>query len=193
MMNRRRLLLMIAMLVVAAVLASFMRDVIYQTVVLPLAYLWWLFKFYYFFLPQLLLWILLLVGLFVIILSNFVPTPRTGRRNESKHRITRGQVEEMARLLARAHKGNYFKWQIANRLGRIARGFSEMPDGQSRIDVRNEAVEKYLEAGVATSFVDYPRPAHLFQHPAPTILDSNPKDAVDYLESQLESERGRHP
>ena len=192
-MNRRRLLLMIAMLVAVAVIAFFMRDVIYETIVLPLAYLWWLFKFYYFLLPQLLLWILLLVGLFVIILSNFVPTSRTGRRGESKRRITRGQVEEMARLLARAHKGNYFKWQIANRLGRIARGFREMSDGQSRIDVRNEAVEKYLEAGVITSFVDYPRPANPFQHPAPTILDSNPKDAVDYLESQLESEHGRHP
>jgi hypothetical protein len=56
----------------------------------------------------------------------------------------------------------------------------------------NEAVERYLEAGLNTSFVDYPSPKR-FQHSAPTPLDLDPQEAIAYLESQMELSRGRHP
>ncbi len=184
-MYRRRWLGLAGMTLFLAVLAFFLRDVIYQTVIVPLAYLWWVFRFYYSLVPQLLLWILLLTGVFVIALSNFVPVERPGRRNESNRRFAHGQVEMLAVLLARVRKGNYYKWQAANRLGAIARRLGEMSGETRRPGIRDEAVEKYLDAGLNTSFVDYPRPANPFQRPVPTALDLDPKAAVDYLESQL--------
>lgn len=188
-MNRMRWSLLIGSVSFLAVLAFFLRDVIYQTVVIPLAYLWWLFQFYYSLVPQLVLWILLLIGVFVVAMSNFVPVVRPGRRDKSENSLPRGQVETLAKLLVRVRKGNYYKWQVAHRLGRIAVRLDEMSAGSSQLGVRSGAIEKYLEAGVTTTFVDYPRPSNPFQHPAQTVLDLNPEEVVDYLESQWENHR----
>ncbi len=189
-MSGRRWALLIGAILLLSLLALFLRDVIYQTVILPLAYLWWLLGFYYSLIPQLLLWTLLLAGVFVIVLSNLIPATRTDRRRGLKRRVTHGPVEALALSLERVDKGNYFKWQIANRLGRIARGLSEISGKQGLLESRGESVEKYLEAGLNTSFVDYPRPANPFQPPTPTILDLDPEKAVDYLESLMENHRG---
>ena len=121
MMNRSRWFLLVIAIIFSTVPAFFLRDAIYQMVVLPLAYLGWLLGFYYSLIPQLFLWTLLLIGLFAIILSNFTPAARPGRRKELKRKTPQGQVETMAMWLVRSNKGNYFKWQIANRLGRIGR------------------------------------------------------------------------
>ncbi len=188
-MNRWRWALLIVTIILLSILAFFLRDVVYQMVVLPLAYLWWLLGFYYSLVPQLLSWTLLLVGVFVIVLSNLIPGTRPNHRKTLKRRAAQGQVEALAIGLERVNKGNYFKWQIANRLGRIARGLNEISGGQAQLEVRNESVKKYLEAGLNTSFVDYPRPSNPLQHPAPSILDMNPEKAVDYLESLMENHR----
>ncbi len=191
-MSRSRWLLLIGAVILSALLTFFLHDAIYEIIVLPLVYLWWLIRFYYSLVPQLFLWTLLLLGLFVIVLATSVPSIHPARRRESRRRA-RGQVELLAMWLARAPKGNYFKWQIANRLGKVALGLDEMSGRQSRFGVRNEAVERYLDAGLNTSFVDYPRATNPFQHPAPTNLDLDPKEAVEYLESQLENGNGKRP
>ena len=176
--------------------AYFLRDAIYQTVILPLAYLLWLARFYYSAVPQVILWGSLLVILFMIIFANLIPGPSSKPREMKKYRLEKGQIETLTGWLVKADKGTYFKWQIANRLGRIELGLRETSERRSRFQPvlseveasRNDAVEKYLEAGVNTSFVDYPN-----QKSASTPLDMNPKEVVDYLETQLEMSRGRHP
>ena len=176
--------------------AYFLRDAIYQTVIIPLAYLFWLAKFYYSAVPQVILWGLLLVILFMIVFSNLLPEFSSSPKKEPKHGPENGQVETLARWIVKSEKGTYFKWQIANRLGRIELGLRETSERRSRFQPvlseveasRNDAVEKYLEAGVNTSFVDYPN-----RKSASTPLDVNPKEVVDYLETQLEMSRGRHP
>ncbi len=201
-MTRFRYLLIAGALVASAALAFFLRDVIYGTVIVPLAYLFWLARSYYSAVPQLLLWTLLLVILFVTSAPNFVPELRSQARREGRRRRLQGQIEILAAWMIRARRGTYFKWQIANRLGRIERGFrgmSERRGGRARpaaahegAGSRDEAVERYLQAGLNTSFADYPRPGR-FQHPVPTPLDLDPQEAIAYLESQMEQSRGRHP
>ncbi len=181
----RRALLILGAGVIAIVGAYFLRDAIYQTVIVPLAYIFWLLKFYYSSVPQIILWGLLLVILLFAILSNVLPEERSAERKTEKHRPQKGNVETLAGWLIKADKGTYFKWQIANRLGRINFELRERSERRARFGSANEAVEKYLDAGVTTSFVDYPN-----RKSALTPLDINPEEVVNYLEGLMENHRG---
>lgn len=191
-MTRFRYLLILIALIASIILAFFLRDVIYHLVVVPLAYLFWLARFYYSSVPQLLLWTALLFILILTSLPNFVPEWHSSRRREEKRRRVQGGIETLAGWMVRARRGTYFKWQIANRLGRLARGLDGAAEPRAGSRSRGEAVERYFDAGLNTSFVDYPRPRR-FQRPVPTPLDLDPQEAIIYLESQMEQSRGRHP
>jgi hypothetical protein len=181
------------MLIISLVLAFFLRDAVYASVIVPLAYLWWVGNYYYSAIPQLFLWAILLSVLVITVIWNYLPTARTSQRKQLKRGSAEGQVEVLAAWILKARKGNYFKWQLANRLGRIARRVAETSAQPNSINPGNEGVEKYLDAGINYSFVDFPGPKNRFHHPPPTKLDLDPKEAVEYLESQLELRRGRHP
>lgn len=192
----KRVWLAIGAIILLLIAAFFLRDAIYQTVIVPLAYLLWVARFYYSAVPQIILWGSLLVILLMIVLSNLIPDAASTPKEEPIHKPARGQIETLAGWLVKADKGTYFKWQIANRLGHIGLEVKETSERRTRREPvlseakasANEAVEKYLEAGVNTSFVDYPN-----QKSVSTPLDVNPKEVVDYLETQLEMSRGRHP
>jgi hypothetical protein len=192
-----RRLLLGGMLAISLVLAFFLRDAVYASVIVPLAYLLWLGKYYYSAIPQLFLWAILLSVLFVTVLWNFLPAARVSQRKPVKRRSAEGEVETLAAWIRKSRKGNYFKWQLANRLGKIARRLAETSGQEAGRDTNmgagNGGVEKYLDAGINYSFVDFPGPKNRFHHPPPTTLDLDPKEAVEYLESQLELRRGRHP
>jgi len=184
----KRVWLAIGAVILLLIAAYVLRDAIYQTIILPLAYLLWLARFYYSAVPQVILWGGLLVILFMIIFSNLLPGSTSRPKEAKKHRFEAGQIEMLIGWLAKANKGTYFKWQIANRLGRIELGLRETLERRGNFQSANDAVEKYLDAGLNTSFVDYPN-----RKSGPTPLDVNPKEVVDYLEMQLENHRDRHP
>ena len=203
-MTRLRLALALGLLILSAVFAFFLQDLVYQNLILPLAYLWWTIVNAYHLIPQLFLWILLLVVVFMIIIGNFVVEIPRVRRRESKPRPIRGQVEAMASWLTRAGQGNYFKWLIANRLARIARELEEGPAWRARPkspgswldpvhDALPAAFKDYLDAGFNKTFGDFPNPRYWFQRREPTPLDLDPARAVDYLESQMEESFGKRP
>jgi len=175
-------------IIVLLVTAFLLRDAVYQAVIVPLAYVVWLARVFYTAVPQIALWGILLVAMFMIVLSNLIPEIRSKPKEQPKYRPAKGQVESLAGWMVKANKGTYFKWQIANRLGHIGLGLKETSERRGRPTLGNEAVEKYLEAGVNTSFVDYPN-----QKSVSTPLDVDPGDVVDYLETLMEISRGRHP
>lgn len=190
-MTRVRWLLIFLIAGASGVLAFFLRDAIYSAVVVPIAYILWVLWIYYSAVPQLILWAALLLILFITITSNFIPEGRGSKRAVRKHGPAQGEVEALATWFFKAHHGNYFKWQIANRLSKINRELSQSFGRRGRSESGNEAVEKYFDAGLNKSFVDFPLVNDQI-HPASTPLDLNPKDVVDYLESQMENHRGRH-
>jgi len=189
--TRARWLLLFAIVGASTVLAFFLRDAIYSAVVVPIAYVFWVLWIYYSAVPQLVLWVVLLLILFVTVTSNFIPEGRGSKRTLPKRGPSQGEVEALAAWFFKAQRGNYFKWQIANRLGKISRQLNESFGRRVRSESRDEAVEKYFDAGLNKSFVDFPLAKNQI-HPASTPLDLNPKEAVDYLESQMENHRGRH-
>ena len=106
-----------------------------------------------------------------------------------------GQVEALAGWLTRAERGTYFKWQVANRLGRIAKRLGDVSGVQGRQPSDVAGVEQYLEAGTNYSFVDFLARKKRFPGltgSARSALDMDISKVADYLESQMEDISVRH-
>ena len=59
-MIRTRWPFLVSILVISGLFGYLLRDVIYQTIIVPLAYLLWVLNFYYSALPQWLVWVIVL-------------------------------------------------------------------------------------------------------------------------------------
>jgi hypothetical protein len=185
-MRRIRFALFGTVLLASAILAYLLRDVIYELVVVPLAYTLWLAELVYLAIPQLVKWVVLLALLFVGIVWKLIPDLPASPKPRSPRRSAEGRVESLAIGIQRSRTSNYFKWQVANRLGRLARLISDtraFPDGLAR---GNESIQRYLAAGQNQSFVDFPTPRGRFARRMPTPLDVDPAEIVEYLESRME-------
>jgi hypothetical protein len=203
-MKRRETMLISAGLVIVVILAFFLQDVIRQAVITPLAYLWWVLKLLIGALPQFVLWIFLLAVLILIVIASLLNWISIGKIHEKPSRSAQGSVEILAGWVSNSRKGNYYKWMIANRLGKLAREMSgRMEEGRypahpEDLDAPGqlppEAVQRYLKAGLDESFVDYPLPPLPFLQRKTTPFDLNVDEAVKFLESQMEARIGqKHP
>jgi hypothetical protein len=190
-MTRVRWFSLLGIGLISVLLAFLLRDVVYDVVIIPLAYLLWLAKYYYSAIPQLVLWSVLLSLLFLAVLWTMIPEGRPSSRMELRRPPPDGPVEALAVWLVKARTGNYFKWQLANRLGKIARRLSEGSAALQQLPSGGEAVDEYLDAGLNYSFVDFPTPRTPFERARHTPLDLDPRVVADYLESQMENTSGR--
>lgn len=196
---RRRWLIILASIGVIIV-SFFLRDIILNTVILPLAYIWWLLTLYYRAVPQLIVWGLLIVVVFISALRNISPK-NPFRRNEKKNqKLTKGPVEEFSQMLNKAPGGIYYKWLIANRLGNVARELLDQREGRrsrgfSRLSGRDwqppDDVNAYLESGLNGSFADFPQ-SNWWTKPEWTPLDVEAKQVIEYLEYEMETSHDRH-
>jgi hypothetical protein len=200
-MTRRRVLLLGSVFVVAMVLAFALQDLVHLALVIPLAYIWWVFGLLFGAIPQVVVWGVF-VFLIAILLFNSLKTrivrPRLTRKKAKPHL---GNVERLAQSIERSREGIYIKWQIANRLGRLARDF--LIQHGDRLDAKvigpltgrdwhpSEPVRTYLETGLNGSFADYPSARRFFSRPQPTPLDLDVNEVVDFLEGQMKTTDGR--
>ena len=191
-MTRPRWLLYAAIVTASLLLALVVRDVARDVLITPAAYLFWEIRTIYLAVPQLLKWFVLVLAGCVAVLWQLVPEVRPTDRGREAAVPAHGQVESLASWIARARRGNYFKWQLANRLGRISRRLHEVSGGRSGDPAPATEVEAYLSAGIDHSFVDFPNSRYPFRPNPPTALDLDPTRVVDYLESQTEVARDRH-
>ena len=183
-MKPRRILLIPAGLLVAILLAFFLQDVIRQAVVTPIAYLWWVFNLVYSAVPQLVLWILLLAVIILSFITSLLNGFSFGRSYEQPSKLTRGPVETLTGwILKSGGESNYYKWKIANRLGKLSGEMDAHPQAPGRTPP--EEVQRYLKAGLDESFVDYPLPLP-FKRKQPTPFDLDVEQAVEFLESQMD-------
>lgn len=192
----RRLLIVSGALIIAAILAFPLRDTIFRTVVIPAAFITWnLNLFYRSFSQGTWWWVIIFFVLFMLAFS-LLTQPGFRPRTILKSKPTQGAVEGFATWIQKAEKGIYFKWLVANRLGKLAYQillhresgrprsvFSPLlgPDWEPR-----KELQQYLETGLHGSFADFPStgPLSTSQH---TPLDLNVTEAVDFLESQIEN------
>ena len=197
----RRWLLMVGVVIIAALLAFPLRDTIYKTVVIPLAFVGWELGLLYHSLSQAIWWwVMIVVVLFMLAFSLF-PKFNPSRRDETRSKPKHGQVEDLAIWLVRAKSGVYFKWLIANRLGKLAyQILLHRETGRPRsvfapllgMDWEpSRELQTYLETGLHGSFSDFPIPRRPLAAPPKTPLDYEVSKAVEFLESQVENSNNK--
>lgn len=195
-MTRRRLILA-AIFFSALVLAFFLRDLVERLVILPLVYIWWLLGVYYSVLPQSFLWILLVGVVALSAITALMPRFATRELFQPSIKLPKGQVEGMVEWLEKSQRGgSYYRWLVANRLGKTAREILAQREGQpiskkfGRLSGRDwnppRKIDDYLENGLNGSFADYPR-RRFWQKPDPTPLDVDPQQVIEYLENEMKS------
>ncbi len=197
--QRQRWLIIVGVLVIAGILAFPLRETIYELIVVPVAFVAWWFALVYRSLPQgIWWWAIVLIVLFMLILS-LLPQPRLRRGPLIKTKPPLGQVEALAIWFYKREQGIYFKWLVANRLGKLAyQILLHRESGRPRsvfapllgVDWEpTKELQDYLETGLHGSFVDFPNVNHIGA-PQRTPLDFDVAEAVEFLESQVEN--GNH-
>jgi hypothetical protein len=193
----QRWLLIAGILVIAAILAVPMRETIYSLIVIPATFIGWELGLAYHMLPQIFWWWLVLVLIFFILAFSMMPRFKPPQREAIKAAPRRGQVEDLSIWLGRAKSGVYFKWLVANRLGKLAYQILVQRESGRPRSVFNPLVgqdwqpsrelQEYLETGLHGSFSEFSStntPRWIAQPKTP--LDYEVKDAVEFLESQVE-------
>jgi hypothetical protein len=184
----------------ALLLAFPLRESFQRTVITPLAYVFWAIGVVYRITPQLLSWVLALVVVILLLIGSLIPESPRARRRRPESKPRRGQVEQLAQAISKAQEGRYFKWLVANRLGRLAYTILGQREGNANRSVFAPLVgadwqpaprlQKYLETGLHGSFSDYPPPGRVMSAGS-RALDPDIEEAVTFLEGQLELHRDR--
>ena len=198
-MDKKRTFLL-ALLAIAALLIAFpLREAVEAIIIQPLQYLLWGAGIIYRSVPQFWIWVAMSAIIFFILLMPFLDDlPRIPKRHK-KEPPEQGPIEKMAESLNKADRGIYFRWSVANRIGKIMRDWLAY---RERLDKRWQAndlariegqvspeVYQYLDAGLNGSFADYPRPRlPFFQKKIKTPLDLDPNLVLDTLKKEMENE-----
>jgi hypothetical protein len=184
-------------LVAALVLAFFLRDFVQILVIDPLAYLFWALGVVYRIIPQQVYWIFLIIGLFYVALNSFY-AKRRSMDEAPPPAPSKGSVETMAYWVERGQGGVYFRWQVARILAQTALSIAELRENRRLRafewpdDEPSTQVKRYLDAGLNSSFADYPLESgiSLFQlgrkQPS-TPFDIDVEKVIAYLESEMEN------
>jgi hypothetical protein len=192
----QRGLILAGVTIIAGLLAFPLRDTIYETVVIPAAFIVWNLELLYRSFSQgAWWWVMVGLVLFMLVFS-LAPQQKFRSRPEQKAKPPQGQVEGLAIWLLKAQKGIYFKWLVANRLGKLAfQILLHRESGRPRSVFMpllgadwepGKELQQYLETGLHGSFADFPSTGRLSARPS-TPLDLDVAEAVDFLESQVEN------
>ena len=198
-MDKKRIFLLAIFAIAALLLAFPLRQAVEDIIIQPMQYLIWGAGIIYRSIPQFWIWVILSAVIFFILLMPFLDDLPPIPKRHKKEPPVLGPIESMAESLDKAHQGIYFKWSVANRIGKITRDWIAY---RERLDKRWQAndlarldgqvsseVYQYLDAGLNGSFADYPRPRLPFiQKQKPTPLDLDPNRVLDTLEEEMEHE-----
>jgi hypothetical protein len=199
----QRLLISLGVVIIAGLLAFPLRDAIYAMVIVPVAFITWNLNLIYRSLSQGLWWWIVIFVIVFMLASSLFPQPSFPSRVVTKRKPALGQVEALAVWLRKAERGVYFKWLIANRLGKLAYQMLVQRDhGRPRSVFApllgtdwepSKELQMYLEAGLHGSFADFPYTERSSKERIP--LDHNVLQAVEFLEEQVENghPKPRHP
>jgi membrane protein implicated in regulation of membrane protease activity len=198
-MRWRRWLAVAGILGGAALLAFPLRGAVTQLIVIPLAYLLYALELLYLSLPQLAWWIAVVVLVLVVLGSSLLIETRLPRRLIEPKKTERGRVEHLASSMMKSQKGTYFKWLVANALGRLAYQILVLREhGKPRsVFAPLEAdgwdpspeVRDYLEKGLHGSFTELPSHSWIsLPRRERTALDHDVAEVVGFLEASLNGE-----
>jgi len=193
----RRVLALVGIFGIAALLAFPLRTILYETVVVPVAYVLWVLGLIYHSVHQSIWWIVILVVVLMVLSRSLLPGFKPVTEILIRTKPVTGQVEELAAWMKRSQRGTYFKWLIANRLGKIAHQIlSQRETGKQRSFFDplagadwnpDQNIKSYLESGLHKSFADFSQPNKFFPRPVLTPLDHDVNEVVEFLEVQVKN------
>lgn len=196
-----RWLIVTAAVLLAALLAFRLSGVVYAMLVLPVSYLLWLLKLLYLAMPGNIWWSVLVLALLFLFVSSLAPDALRLQGKETFRQPAMGGVETLSLWMEKSRNGIYYKWLVANRLGKIAHRLLE---GRGAGDKRLASdglsgpgwtppprVHAYLETGLLGSFADYPRGSNPLARSAPTPLDTDIAEVVEFIESKMDNRAER--
>jgi hypothetical protein len=188
---RRKAILFI---IVAALLAIVLKDAIWNQLIAPFLYQLWLTWIFMRSMPQIVYWNSLVVLIAIVTLISLIKHRRRKSNTIQEVIQTQDPVAKVANSISDLHKGTFFKWLIANQLGTLARSILIYQHGEVALPKRRligrtwnppAHIQRYLEAGLASSLINKPRRWLLFKSSdSPFDIDVN--TVVEYLEDQLE-------
>lgn len=201
-MNRRRLLILGGILLGVVLLALLLRGVVRQAVLMPLLYTWWVGRLLYRSVPQLVFWVLFMVGALLILWRSLFrragdPPKTTGVVLEERM----GPVQTWARWLRRARSSYYSRWRLARLLAELTQEILIYQNQMTPTDARQSLemgsleappeVRAYLQAGQGRRyFTRFSELAYrLSGRGRHSPLELDPERAVQFLEERLEVHR----
>jgi len=193
-----RWLALAGVVVIAALLAFPLRGIVNELIVVPIAYIFWLLGLLYLSTHQVIWWIGILLVVLIILGKSLLPDIKPSRRLVTHTRRQRGKVESLAASLQKSNKGIYFKWLVANRLGKLTHDILlQRGNGKPRsvfAPLTGEGLEptpemqQYLEKGLHGSFAEFPNTGNrYFVPPSKTSLDYDVAEVIEFLEFGIES------
>ena len=193
-----RWLALAGVVVIAALLAFPLRGIVNELIVVPIAYIFWLLGLLYLSTHQVIWWIGILLVVLIILGKSLLPDIKPSRRLVTHTRRQRGKVESLAASLQKSNKGIYFKWLVANRLGKLTHDILlQRGNGKPRsvfAPLTGEGLEptpemqQYLEKGLHGSFAEFPNTGNrYFVPPSKTSLDHDVAEVIEFLEFGIES------
>ena len=194
-MNRRQWLLLASAFMLSLILAYFLSDLIQAFIVTPVAYFLWALYILYHMVPQPFYWgVLIFVLLFIYISTIYKKLPDISSQTNNKH-SSEGPIQNLVRMLEKRQGGVYFKWYLAHTLANVATfilDYQERRTSGYKLEGRDfrppQNVRDYLEAGVNSTFADYPMRGGLFAQVPKTPYDTEIESVVAFLETELENE-----
>ena len=196
---KRQWLLLATGIVLAAALAYFLRDLINDKVIIPLSYLWWRIGLYYHSVPEDRWWGLVIVMICLMAFASIRPDEWSFHYQDLDTQPMQGPVEELMIWMMKLRRNEYYKWLIANRLGKLARSFLMQREGSNvqRWDGSlngsawdpPEAVGAYLKSGLNRPFANVHPSSESLSRPHSAPLNLDPQRVVEYFESEMENRR----
>ena len=198
----RRWLALLGLIVIAALLAFPLRGLVNQLIIVPLAYILWLLKLLYLSMHQAFWWLALVLAVLIILGRSLLPEITLVKKTIPLAKHEHGNVESLAIAMRKSDKGIYFKWLVANRMGRLAyQILLQREHGKARSVFAplvgegwesTDEVQQYLEKGLHGSFAEFPNSRwNYFAPPEKTPLDQDVAEVVTFLESKIEGDRSR--
>lgn len=184
-----------AVLALTFVLAFPLRDWTQRTFITPLAIILWGMNLFYRSMPQLVWWVLDVLVVLVLLIGSLAPPEIFTPRERDRSRPPQGPVESLALSIKQTREGAYFKWMLANRLGKLAYLMLARREGdrtRSAFAPLTGAdwtpaphLQKYFEVGLRGSFAEYPDSERVVRING-SPLDVEILEAVEFLEGKLE-------
>lgn len=187
---------MVPILVAAGVLSFFLRGLMRENIVAPLAYLVWVGHLIFLSIPQAGIWVVFILITLIIALRSLIkkqklppPAPRP-----VKGRVKR--IASWAKIIRQKDEDYYYRWQLAQQLQKLtvdALAIVERVEcGEIRRRLEHGAIADmspqilaYLQAGVTSfAYLADKKPRFGFVKPA-SPLDLDPALVIQYLEDKV--------